>query len=136
MWTRVLVAVVAGTVVGALAACDRTTPGTVAMTTEPGYTTQSRSPSRPSTTPRTPRTPSPRTPSDTPPSGDALDVTCQQYIGLDEASRTALIEEILSDESSVLPPDEAGIGKTLADAVCTFLPTSTVSEILLGETPP
>ena len=136
MWTRLLVAAVAVTAAGALAACDRTTPGTVAMTTEPGYTTQSRTPSRPTTSPDIPGIPSPRTPSDTPPSGDALDVTCQQYIGLDEASRTALIEEILSDEASVLPPDEAEIGKTLADAVCTFLPTSKVSEILLGETPP
>lgn len=133
MWTRVLVAAVTVTVAGALTSCDRTTPGTVATTTEPGYTTQSRSPSRPTTSPRTP---SQRTPSDTPPSGDALDVTCQQYIGLDGASRTALIEEILGEETSVLQPDDADIAKTLADAVCTFLPTSRVSEILLGETPP
>ena len=36
----------------------------------------------------------------------------------------------------MLGPGDTEIAKTLADAVCTFLPTSTVSEILLGETPP
>jgi hypothetical protein len=33
-------------------------------------------------------------------------------------------------------PQQAEIAKTLADAVCQFLPTSTLSEILLGGTPP
>jgi len=63
-------------------------------------------------------------------------VTCQEYVDLDEANRTAVVDEILKDETAVLSPGDAEIAKTLADAVCTFLPDSTVAEILLGETPP
>jgi hypothetical protein len=135
MRTRVLVAAVTLVVAGAVAGCDRTTPGTVAMTTEPGGSTRISTSPRP--TPSSPRTSTPRTSSDAPPpSGDALDVTCAEYLDLDDADQTALIEEILNNETSVLRPDDAEIAKTLADAVCTFLPTSKVSEVLLGETPP
>jgi hypothetical protein len=139
MRTRVLVAAATFVVAGAIAGCDRTTPGTVAMTTEAGQSTRITTSSRPTTSsPRTstPRTSTPRTSSNAPPPGDALGVTCTQYLDLDEASRTGVIEEILQDETSVLSPGDAEIAKTLADAVCTFLPDSTVSEILLGETPP
>lgn len=134
MRTRVLVAAATFVVAGAIAGCDRTTPGTVAMTTEAGPSTRITTSSRPTTS--SPRTSTPRTSSNTPPPGDALGVTCTQYLDLDEASRTGVIEEILRDETSVLSPGDAEIAKTLADAVCTFLPDSTVSEILLGETPP
>jgi hypothetical protein len=47
-----------------------------------------------------------------------------------------VIEEILAQEGSVLGPQNTEIAKTLADAVCQFLPTGTVSEILLGDGPP
>ena len=47
-----------------------------------------------------------------------------------------MVEEILKDQASVLSPGDAEIAKTLADAVCTFLPDSTVAEILLGGNPP
>jgi hypothetical protein len=139
MRTRVLVAAATFVVAGFVTSCDRTTPGTVAMTTEPGAplrTSTSRpTPSSPRTT--TPRTSSPGTSSPgAPPSGDPLDTTCQEYVGLDEASQAAVIDAILSDEKSVFGPEEAELAKTLADAACTFLPTSKVSEILLGETPP
>jgi hypothetical protein len=132
MRTRVLVAAATFVVAGAISGCDRTTTGTVAMTTQPGPSTRT-STSRPSTS--SPRTSTPRTPSQAPP-GDAASVTCADYVDLDDDAKTALIEEILTDETSVLGPDDAEIAKTLADAVCTFLPDSTVSEILLGETPP
>jgi hypothetical protein len=134
MRTCVLVAVATFVVAGAVAGCDRTTPGTVAMTTEPGGSTRISTSARPTTS--SPRPSTPRTSPGTPPSGDALDVTCQEYVDLDEADQTALIEEILNDETSVLGPGDTEIAKTLADAVCTFLPTSKVSEVLLGETPP
>ena len=104
------------------------------MTTEAGPSTRVSTSSRPTTS--SPRTSTPRTSSNAPPPGDALSVTCAEYVDLDTADKTALIEEILKDESSVLSPGDAEIAKTLADAVCTFLPDSTVSEILLGETPP
>ena len=121
-----------------MSGCDRTTPGTVAMTTEPGGSTRSSTPStssRPTTS--SPRTSTPRTSSEAPPApGDAAAVTCRDYENLDPASQTALIEEILSGRSSVLGPGDAEIAKSLADAVCTFLPTTKVSDILLGESPP
>ncbi|KAA0097731.1 hypothetical protein CIW49_18025 [Mycolicibacterium sp. P1-18] len=132
MRTRVLVAA-ALVVAAAVAGCDRTTEGTVAMTTEAGPPLRS-STSRP--TPSSPRTTLPRTSSPALPPGDALSLTCKDYVGLDEASRTAVVQEILKDQTSVLSPGDADIAKTLADAVCTFLPDSTVAEILLGETPP
>jgi hypothetical protein len=134
MRTRVLVAAATLVVAGALSGCDRTTTGTVAMTTQAGPSTRTSTSSRPSTS--APRTSSPRTPSQAPPPGDAASVTCADYVDLDDDAKTALIEEILTDETSVLGPDDAEIAKTLADAVCTFLPDSTVAEILLGETPP
>jgi hypothetical protein len=134
MRTRVLVVAATFVVAGAIAGCDRTTPGTVAMTTEAGQSTRISTSSRPTTS--APRTSTPRTSSNAPPPGDALAVTCEEYVDLDEADQTAVIEEILKDETSVLSPGDAEIAKTLADAVCTFLPDSTVSEILLGETPP
>lgn len=104
------------------------------MTTEAGPSTRASTPSR--TTTSAPRTSTPRTSSQAPPPGDAADVTCQQYETLDTEDQTAVIEEILSDENSVLGPGDAEIAKTLADAVCTFLPDSKVSDILVGETPP
>ena len=120
-------------VTAAIAGCDRTTPGTVAMTTEAGSSTYiSTSPAPlPSLPPLPPGTSSPA-----PPLGDALTVTCAEYVQLDPASQAALIEEILRSKTSVLGPSDAEIAKTLADAVCTFLPESPVSEVLVGETPP
>ena len=134
MRTRVLGAAAVFVVAAALAGCDRTTEGTVAMTTEAGPPLRSSTSARP--TPSSPRTSTPRTSSNTPPPGDPLAVTCQEYVDLDEANRTTVVEEILKDETAVLSPGDAEIAKTLADAVCTFLPDSTVAEILLGETPP
>lgn len=131
---RVLVAAATFVVAGTISGCDRTTPGTVAMTTEAGPSTRTSTSSRPTTS--SPRTSAPRTSSDAPPPGDPLGITCAEYVDLDDASKTAVIEEILNSETSVLGPGDAEIAKTLADAVCTFLPDSTVSEILLGETPP
>jgi hypothetical protein len=134
MRTRVLVAAATFAVAGAIAGCDRTTSGTVAMTTEAGSPTKISTSSRPTTS--SPRTSTPKTSSSAPPPGDALSVTCAEYVDLDPADKTAVIEEILKDQASVLSPGDAEIAKTLADAVCTFLPESTVSAILLGETPP
>ncbi|GAB7067716.1 hypothetical protein H7J06_21585 [Mycobacterium hodleri] len=134
MRTRVLVATGLVVVATAVASCDRTTDGTVAMTTQAGPPLPSSTSSRP--TPSSPRTTLPPSSSPAPPPGDSFAVTCKQYVGLDEASRTAVVQEILKDETSVLSPGDADIAKTLADAVCTFLPDSTVAEILLGETPP
>ena len=119
MRTRARLAATAFVAVGVLAGCARTTPGTVAMTTEPGPDTYLTTPSTPGSPP-----------------GGALSVTCSQYLQLDVATQTELIQEILQNGSSVLSPGDAEVAKTLADAVCTFLPQSSVADILLGETPP
>jgi hypothetical protein len=136
MMTRALVAVTTFGVAFAIAGCDRTTAGTVAMTTEAGSSTDVATPSTDGSTPSPVLTPSPTPSAQAPQPGDALSVTCSEYVQLDVASQTALIEEILKDKTSVISPADEELAKTLADAVCTFLPESAVSEILIGETPP
>jgi hypothetical protein len=133
MRTRVAVAALTVVVAGILAGCDRTTAGTVAMTTEAGPSTRISTSPRPTTS--APRTSSPQPSSDVPPPCDALAVTCKQYGGLDQASRTAVIQEIPSNDASTFSPEDTEIATTLADAMCTFLPESTVAEILLGGPP-
>ncbi|BBZ30851.1 hypothetical protein MMAD_51460 [Mycolicibacterium madagascariense] len=119
MRTPLLLAATAVLAVGSLAGCARTIPGTVAMTTELGPDADASSPSSPSLPP-----------------GSALSVTCAQYLQLDVGTQTELIQEILQNGTSTLSPGDAAVAKTLADAVCTFLPQSSVADILLGETPP
>jgi hypothetical protein len=136
---RVLVAAAAFVVAGSVAGCDQTVPGTVAMTTEPGGSTSSTRTTGPRTTsPRTsgPRTTTPRTSSNNPPPSNVADITCKEYVTLDPDTQTSVVEEILTDEASVLGPGDAEMAKTLVDAVCTFLPASRVSEILTGGGPP
>ena len=59
-------------------------------------------------------------------------MTCEQYNELDEDTQLAVIEAITSEEGSVFGGEGAEIAKTLADAMCQLLPSSTVSELLLG----
>jgi hypothetical protein len=102
--------------IGGLAGCSHMTQGTAAMPA------QSRGAS-PST--------SPRTSSEAPASSDPLTMSCRDYLRLDEAAQTEVIAEIMKKQGSVLDgsPD---VTKQLADAVCQFLPKSTVQEILVG----
>jgi hypothetical protein len=118
--------------VGALAGCSRTTTGTVAMTTEPGPPTTSRTPSTTSkpTTPRSP-TSTPRT-ATVPAPANALTMTCKEYLELDDETKLAVVQAILGEEESFLGPDEAELLKPLADGLCQLLPTSPVSEVLMG----
>ena len=53
---------------------------------------------------------------------DSLTMTCEQYSDLDADTQLAVIDAILAQEGSVLGPQNAEIAKTLADAVCQFLP--------------
>ena len=118
--------------VGVLAGCSRTTTGEVAMTTERGLTTSART--SPQTTPRIPstRTPStPRTPNPNAPA-NSLTMSCEEYNDLDEDTQRAVVDEIISQEDSVFDPQVAEVAKTLADAMCQFLPTSKVSDVLFG----
>jgi hypothetical protein len=132
MRTRVLIAGAAVVLAAGITSCERSIPGTVAMTTEPGpSTTRSSAPSK-----ARPSTSTPHTSLDVPPPSNSLTMTCKDYTDLDPDTQTAVIQEILTQEGSVLGPENAEIAKSLADAVCQFLPDSTVSEILLGGGPP
>jgi hypothetical protein len=130
-------------VLGATAACQRTTEGSVAMTTEPGppVTSTTRAPS--TTMPGLPGIPIPDIPLPTrntdvpvvPAPPNALSMTCQEFNDLDEATRVAVIREILKQENNPLGPNGEGVGQMLVEAACQFLPDATVNEVLLG-TPP
>jgi len=141
MRTRVLIAGASIVLAAGITACERTTPGTVAMTTEPGasLSTTPRSTTRPTlpSFPGIPGLPStPRTSSDVPPPSNSLTMTCEEYNDLDPDTQTAVIEKIVAQEGSVIGPQNTEIAKTLADAMCQFMPTSTVNELLLGGSPP
>jgi hypothetical protein len=127
-----------------ITACERTTPGTVAMTTEPGssLSTSQRTTSRP-TLPSFPGLPgipglpsTPRTSSNVPPPSNSLTMTCKEYNGLDADTQLAVVQQIVSQKGSVIGQQNIEIAKTLADAMCQFIPDSTVSELLLGGSPP
>jgi hypothetical protein len=145
MRTHVWVAGAALLVAGITAGCERTTPGEVAMTTQPGppLTSTTRTPS--AAVPGLPGIPIPDIqipglPSNTdvpvvPPPPNSLTMTCDEFNKLDEATRLAVIREILAQEDNPLGPNGESVGQMLVDAACQFLPHATVSEVLMG-TPP
>jgi hypothetical protein len=118
--------------VGVLAGCSQTTTGTPAMTTEPGPTT-TRS-SKPTPTSGSPTSSAPSTPG-APAPDDAMTMTCKEYSDLDKDTQQAVIDEIISQEGSLIGPENAELAKTLADATCGFLPDAVLSEILVGGPP-
>jgi hypothetical protein len=125
---------------GLTAGCERTTPGTVAMTTQPGppITSATRTPTTP--VPGLPGIPIPGFPRNTdvpevPAPPNALTMTCSEFNKLDEATRLAGLRAILAQENNPLGPNGESVGQVLAEAACQFLPQATVSEVLMG-TPP
>jgi len=144
MMTHVRVAGAALIVLGVATACQRTTEGSVAMTTEPGPPTTSTTRTTSPTVPGLPDIPIPDFPLPTrntdvpvvPAPPNALTMTCEEYNDLDEATRVAVVREILKQENNPLGPDGEGIGQMLVDAACQFLPNATVNEVLLGGSPP
>ncbi|MDT5135149.1 MAG: hypothetical protein QOJ20_2359 [Mycobacterium sp.] len=127
------------------AGCERTTPGTVAMTTQPGppITSTTRTPT--TTVPGLPGIPMPSIPIPgfpgntnvpvVPAPPNALTMKCSEFNKLDEATRLAVIRAILAQENNPLGPNGESVGQMLVEAACQFLPQSTVSEVLTG-TPP
>jgi hypothetical protein len=129
--------------IGITVGCERTVPGTVAMTTEPGapITTPRAMPNFPSftlapfpsflPTPTSGASPTATVPA--PP--NALTMTCKEFGGLDDATRKAVVQAILAQEKDspfgMLGGDFA---ESMATTVCQFLPTSTVREVLVGTT--
>jgi hypothetical protein len=130
--------------VGLTTACQRTTEGSVAMTTEPGppVATTTRTPS--TTIPGLPDFEIPGLPLPTrntdvpvvPAPPNAMTMTCSEFNDLDEATRLAVIREILEQENNPLGPNGESVGQMLAEAACQFLPDATVNEVLLGSPPP
>ncbi|MFG1934602.1 hypothetical protein ACGFK1_28765 [Mycobacterium sp. NPDC048908] len=150
MRTLVLVAGAALMVAGLTAGCQRTTPGTVAMTTEPGPPIASPTQAPQSTLPGLPGIPLPNIPlpniplpglpgntdvPEVPAPPDALTMKCDDFNKLDEATRLAVIRAILAQENNPLGPNGESVGQMLVEAACQFLPSATVSEVLMG-TPP
>lgn len=140
MKTHLRVTAAALILLGATTACQRTTDGSVAMTTEPGPPLAS--PSR-TTSPSIPGIPIPDLPLPTrntnvpvvPAPPNALTMTCDEFTGLDEATRVAVVREILKQENNPLGPNGEGVGQMLVEAACQFLPEATVSKVLLGGPP-
>ena len=62
-------------------------------------------------------------------------MTCKEFTGLDEATRLAVIRAILADKNNPLGPNGESVGQVLAEAACQFLPSATVSEVLMGSPP-
>lgn len=129
---RTHVRTIAATVVliAGITGCSHMTTGTATMRPQPvPETRRSTVPTIPRTT--SPRSTAPRPSSDVPAPSNSLTMSCQDYLDLDQETRLAVIGEILRQHGSAL---EGGsdITKTLADAVCQFLPNSTVSEVLVG----
>ena len=130
---------------GLTAGCERSTPGTVAMTTQPGPPITSPSTKTPTTVPGLPGIPIPDIPIPgfprntdvpvVPAPPNALTMTCADFNKLDEATRLAVIRAILAQENNPLGPNGESVGQMLVDAACQFLPQATVSEVLMG-TPP
>jgi hypothetical protein len=117
--------------IAGIAGCSHMTTGTATMRPQPDpETRRSIAPTIPRST--IPRSTSPRTSSNVPPPSNSLTITCKDYLDLDKASKIAVVEEILKQEGSVLDPTTSDISQTLADAVCQYLPNSTVKEILIG----
>jgi hypothetical protein len=145
MRTHVWVAGAALILAGLTAGCERTTPGTVAMTTQPGppITATTRTPT--TMVPGLPGIPMPDIPIPGFPSNtdvpvvpappNALTMTCSEFNKLDEATRLAVIRAILAQENNPLGPNGESVGQMLVEAACQFLPQATVSEVLMG-TPP
>ncbi len=148
MKTHVRVTAAALILIGVATGCQRTTEGTVAMTTAPGPPLTSAptrtSPHHPSCQvfpniplpdiqiPGLPSTDLPEVPA--PP--NALTMTCAEYTDLDDATKLAVVRAILTQESNPLGPEDEMVALIMADSMCQFLPDTVVNEVVLGGSPP
>jgi hypothetical protein len=145
MRTHVWVAGAALILAGLTVGCERTTPGTVAMTTQPGPPITSTTKTPTATVPGLPGIPIPNIPIPgfprntnvpvVPAPPNALTMKCSDFNKLDEATRLAVIRAILAQKNNPLGPDGEGVGQMLVEAACQFLPQATVSEVLMGSPP-
>jgi len=145
MKTHVRVGAAALIVVALATGCSRTTEGTVAMTTEPGpritsgptATAQPTIPGLPDfefpDIPGLPGLPGSDVPDVAPPP-NAQTMTCEEYIDLDEATQKAVVRAILTEEGVTDETAEL-TAMLMAGAMCQFMPSLTVSEVVSGSPP-
>ena len=150
MRTHLRVTAAALVFVGLATGCSRTTPGTVAMTTEPGP---------PIASPRTPSTDDPGFPSipglpdinipglpgipgfpmpgntdvpEVPAPANAQTMKCSEYSKLDEATQRAVIRAILAEQQNQQGPESEMVAAIMATTMCEFLPSAVVKEVVVG----
>ncbi|MCV7283560.1 hypothetical protein H7J88_28390 [Mycolicibacterium flavescens] len=142
MKTHVRVAAAALIVFG-VSACQQTTEGSVAMTTEPGpplTSAPSRQPSSP-TLPglpnipipdiRIPGLPGPDVP-EVPAPPNAATMSCSEYTGLDDATKLAVIRVIITNQGGRSGQEAEMVALLMADAMCQFMPNAEVNEVVIG----
>ncbi|MGE2731871.1 hypothetical protein ACQI4F_20585 [Mycolicibacterium vaccae] len=131
---------------GLTTACTRTTEGAVAQTTQPGAPLTSvpdpSSPQMPSipglpdfTIPNVPLPTGGTEVPDVPAPANALDMTCAEFIELDEATKRAVVRAIIAENGTLFGSEGSFIEQVLADAGCQLMPTSKVSDVLVGSLP-
>jgi hypothetical protein len=133
----VAVAVAAVAVCLGLAACEKTTQGSVAMTTEPGgpITTSTPTTTTPIQTP-TPTTTTSTTTSGVPAPANATTMKCDEFTQLDKPHRLAVVKQILQNNQSVFGPLGDDFAESMASTMCQFMTEETVYEVLTGSPPP
>jgi hypothetical protein len=146
MRTHVLVATAALILAALTAGCERSTPGTVAMTTEPGppINSPTRAPSLPSMPsipglpdihiPNLPNIPipgiNPNVP-EVPPPANATTMACKEFSGLDDATKLAVVRAILKQQNRSSQENEM-FGIIMADTMCQLMPEAEVNEVVMG----
>ena len=115
----VAVAVAVVVVCLSLAACEKKTQGSVAMTTEPG------GPITTSTT--TSGVPAP---------ANATTMKCDEFTQLGKPQRLAVVKQILQNNKSVFGPLGDDFAESMASSMCQFMTDETVYEVLTGSPPP
>ena len=155
MRTHVRVTAAALVFVGLATGCARTTEGSVAMTTEPGppISAPTRTPSTDDPgfpgIPGLPNIPGlPQLPNFPMPGGTNVPevpapanfetMRCSEFTKLDEATQRAVIKAILEKEGPQQGqgPESEMVAAIMASAMCSFLPSAVVKEVVLGGSPP
>ena len=61
---------------------------------------------------------------------NASTMTCSEYLELDEATRLAVVNAVLKDDSGALGSMGGNLAKTMTDMACEWVPDLTVSQVL------
>jgi hypothetical protein len=128
-----------------IAGCERSTPGTVAMTTEPGPPINSPAPTRAPTMPSIPGLPEIHIPNlpnipipginpnlpEVPAPPNATTMGCKEFSGLDDATKLAVVRAILKQQNRSSQENEL-FAIIMADTMCQMMPDAEVNEVVMG----